>query len=64
MDWKWTSKGPPILIYCKLLVKCSYRGVFEKLTDHLFKVLYLTIFKEEAPYMYGEAMSAVSKVSY
>lgn len=62
IEWKWTARDIPN-VYCKVLSKYNYMGVYDKLVQHLFMVLYHMVFEEEAPCMYHEARKAFVEIA-
>lgn len=63
MGWTWTPLEEVVNVYCKLLSKCSYRGVMTRLSDHFIAPLYKMIFEQDLPCMSQEAMQALLNIA-
>lgn len=63
IKWNWTQQDPPLFnMYCMLLSKYSYRGVYERLFEHYFVVLYQIILKEGVPCISDQNKEVISDV--
>ena len=62
LKWAWTSIETFVNTYCKMLSKCSFRGVITQLSDHFVTPVYKMIFEQDPPYMLKEAMEALINI--
>lgn len=52
MNWNSTPKEElSVYFHCRVLFELSFRGVYEKLTEHFFVVIFHVIFEIDPPYM-------------
>jgi len=63
MKWNWTPwEKLHVYFHCKLLSKVSFQGVYDKLVEHFFAVLYMMIFETKPPCMTYQAKEALYEI--
>lgn len=63
LEWVWSLAKTAVNTYCKMLSKCSFRGVITQLSNDFVTSNYKMIFKQDPPYMSMAAMEALIDIA-
>ena len=63
LKWELTPVKTSVKTYCKMLSKCSFRGVITQLSDHFVTPIYKMIFEQVPPCMSKAKMEALIDIA-